>query len=210
MSPTGCKPNVKLTKGELLNLDDAARIIGRLKAAFPVMTLDEEQAEILLKEVALLWDSAILDEAVDYLIRREERFPTIARIRLEYRAVAQAHETAKSALERSAVPSPAERGIPEWVNVWWWRSEQTMTARQAANTTALGPVETRPPVRMRAFPQMETGEPNAYSVEEYERIRAAWVKAGSPGASVDGILAATTADIPGTVRREAGTTAAGG
>lgn len=162
-----------------MNLDDAARILGRLKAAFPVMTLDDEQAEILLKEVALLHDPEILDEAVGYLIRREERFPTIARIRLEYRAINEAHATARAALERRE-PPPADRGIPEWVHVWSWRRIQTETARQAANTTALGPVEQRPPVPMRDFPQMETPSPNAYSLEEYERIRQAWVKAGSP------------------------------
>jgi hypothetical protein len=164
-----------------LNLDDAARIIGRLKAAFPVMTLDEDQAEVLLKEVALLHDPAILDEAVGYLIHREERFPPIARIRLAYRSVADAHHAAAQALERAA-PAPADRGIPEWVHVWWWRSQQTMTARQAANTTCLGPVEQRPPVGMRPFPQFAHLAPheNAYTQEEYERIRDAWVKAGSP------------------------------
>lgn len=165
-----------------MNLDDASRIIGRLKAAFPVMTLDEEQAELLLREVALLHDPEILDEAVGYLIKREERFPAIARIRLAYRSVNDAHIAQRQALGRAAEP-PGDRGIPDWVQVWWWRKQQTLTARQAANETTRGPVEDRPPVPMRDFPQFENPAPNAYTLEEYEQLRQAWVKAGSPKVS---------------------------
>lgn len=193
-----------------MNLDEASRILARLKAAFPTMTLDEEQAEVFLLQFKLLHDPSILEEAVGHLIQREERFPPIARIRLAYRSVAGARDAAERALERRVEPT-AERGVPEWVNVWWWRSEQTMLARQAANTTCLGPVEQRPPVRMRQFPQFpQPLDPNAYSMEEYERIREAWVNAGSPRGSVDAIAAGTTTDVPGVVRREAGATAAVG
>lgn len=144
------------------------------------MTLDEEQADVLLRELALLHDSAILDEAVGYLIQKEERFPPIARIRLAYRSVNDAHSAARSALARAAEPA-GDRGVPKWAHVWEWRRRQTLTARQAANTTALGPVEDRPPVRMRDFPQFEMAAADAYTLEEYEQIREAWIKAGSPG-----------------------------
>jgi len=182
-----------------LHLDDAARILGRLKSAFPAMTLDEDQAETLLKEIALLYDPAVLDEAVGHLIQREERFPPIARIRLAYRSVNDAHIAQRQALERDVAPPPDERGIPEWVHVWRWRSDTTMAARQAANTKALGPVETRPPVKMRDFPQYENPGPDAYTMEEYERIRQAWIKAGSPRSEspaevLDGAVTTTVPD----------------
>lgn len=170
-----------------MNLDDASRIIGRLKAAFPAMTLDEEQAELLLREVALLHDPAILDEAVGYLIKREERFPPIARIRLAYRSVNDAHIAQRQALGRAAEP-PGDRGIPEWVHVWEWRRQQTLTARQAANDTMRAPVDERTPVQMRDFPQFEHPDANAYTLEEYEQIRQAWIKAGSPEFGADDIL----------------------
>lgn len=172
-----------------MNLDDAVRILARLKAAFPVMTLDEEQAEVLLRELALLHDPTILDEAVGYLIQREERFPPIARIRLVYRSVNDARTAARQALERKAEPT-GERDVPEWVHVWWWRRKQTEIARQAANTKVGGPVELRPPVQMRDFPQMEPCGPNAYSMEEYEKLREAWIKAGSPRTAADEIVGA--------------------
>lgn len=166
-----------------MNPADALEILSRLKAAFPNMTLDEEQSEVLLESVALLTDPTILAEAVDYLIQKDERFPTIARIRLAYRSVADAHAAARAYAERSLPGPPAsERGFPEWVYVYFWRLHQTDTARRAAQTEqpARVPVHQRRPVKMRDFPQFPHPAEDAYTMEEYERIRAAWVKAGSP------------------------------
>jgi hypothetical protein len=179
-----------------LNQADASRILARLKAAFPVMTLDEEQAEVLLREVTLLHDAAILDEAVGYLIHREERFPTIARIRLSYRSVAEAHATAKAALERAAEPA-GDRDTPEWVQVWSWWREKTLTERQAANGATHAAVGDRPPVRMRDFPQFDRPGSNAYTPEDYEKLRQGWVKAGSP--KVGGVVEIAATTVGGTV-----------
>lgn len=163
-----------------MNLDDATKILARLKAAFPVMSLDEEQAEVLLKEVALLHDPSVLDEAVTNMIQREERFPSIARIRTAYRFVNDARREEFAALRR-AEPDGNPRDIPEWVHVWRWRSDQTMLARQAANTKASGPIGQRNPVKMRTFPHCAHLEPNspAYSWEEYKQLEREWVEAGS-------------------------------
>ena len=168
-----------------MHLDDASVIFARLKAAFPGMALDEAEAEVLLKELALLHDPSVLNEAVDNLIRSEERFPTIAKVRLAYRAVNEARVAHRQALER-ATPAVGDAEIPEWVQVWFWRRKKTETARQAANTSARGPVEERPPVPMRAFPQEGRKDTDSYSMEEYEQLRQAWIAAGSPRAESAG------------------------
>ena len=163
-------------------LDDATPSFARLKAAFPTMALDEEQAELLMKEMALLHDPSVLDEAVTNLIQREDKFPPISRIRQAYRSVAEARRGFEAAL-RAAEPA-RDSEIPEWVSVWWWRNRKTESARMAANPANKGK---RPEdwlaLRMRPFPQCahlaDRGEV-AYSVDEYEKLRAAWAADGSP------------------------------
>ena len=169
---------------------DALRILARLKAAFPVMELDEAQAELQLREIALLHDPSVLDEAVDHLIRRDERFPTIARIRLAYRSVNDARTAHRQALEASA-PAANDSRVPEWVQVWAWHRARTFGARVEANAAmALAPTKYRPPVRMRQFPQedFDPSGPGSYSPTEYEELRQAWVDDGAPCASAVEIL----------------------
>jgi len=163
-------------------------------AAFPRMTLDEEEGELFVREVALLADPDILGEAVDQIIRREERFPTIATLRAYYRTCNDARKPRTPALPRG----DRDDGIPEWVQVWFWHSSITRSDRQKQNTTSRQPVDDRAPVAMRPFPQMRGGyvdeftghihnddEPleGAYTMEEYEAIRAAWVESGAPSIS---------------------------
>lgn len=159
-----------------MQLAEAARLVSRLKAAFPRMTLDEEEMELVIREVSLLADPLILNSAVDRIIRTSERFPTIAEIRAQYHAVAHAKQIATPALERGG---PRE-GIPEWVQVWRWQSARTMTERQAAREGTRLAVADRPPMPMRDFPQFDHPGPDAYTVPEYEAIRDEWVAAGSP------------------------------
>ena len=179
-------------------LDEATHMFARLKDAFPTMALNEAQSELLLRELALLNDPSVLDEAVDNLIDREDRFPTIARIRLAYKAVNEARSALKAALAYRDVQGDPE--IPEWVHVWEWHRRATLHDRQAANTTALVPVSDRPPVRMRDFPQFENphpsdrGEPtyadaDAYTLEEYEELRQDWLKSGAPKFGLDDFVA---------------------
>jgi hypothetical protein len=163
-----------------LHQADAIRILGNLTDAFPAVELDEGNTEILVQELGYLHDPVILEAAVEVLIQREERFPTIARIRTSYRAVAEAQSTARAALERASEPAGANI-VPEWVSVWWWHKGNTLTARQAANETTNAPVTERPPVRMREFPQLpQPLAPDAYTWPEYEAIREDWAGAGSP------------------------------
>lgn len=160
--------------------DEATTILAGLTAAFPNVRLEEDTPEVWRKHLAAL-DFEVADRAVGQCVDNLKFFPSVAEFREFYR------------LERHNQPKPRpvepERSdeIPEWVQVWWWRLNATRTSRQAANTTALGPVEGRPPVRMREFPQVDSG---GYSWDEYEQIREAWVKAGSPRAgSVAEVLA---------------------
>jgi hypothetical protein len=138
------------------------------------MTLDEEEGDLIVREVALLADPLVLNEAIDGIIRREERFPTIATIRSYYRTVADARRP-------RALPERArETDIPEWVQVWYWHTRITRPDRSKANTTSRQAVDDRPPVKLRDFPQYPHPGDDAYTMEEYEQIKAAWVKSGSP------------------------------
>ena len=56
----------------------------------------------------------------------------------------------------------------------------TRTERQNARTDTRLPVDARSPVGMRDFPQFHHPGPDAYTMAEYEQIRAAWVEHGSP------------------------------
>jgi hypothetical protein len=177
-----------------LHQADAIRIIARLKAAFPATDLDEAQAELLLREVALLHDPSILNEAVDQIIRTEEKFPPIARIRAAYRTVNEARGREQRALEAAQERPYADGEIPEWVHVWDWHRRRTLTARQAAKEMAC-PVDDRPPVPARDFPQMRArhDQEGAYTQAEYEQLRQAWIAAGRPEFGRDFLLAARMA-----------------
>jgi hypothetical protein len=157
-----------------VELWEASRLIQRLKAAFPRMTLDEEEGELLLKEVTLLHDPLILNQAVDRIIRTSERFPTIAEIRAQYHAFARVKESTP------ALPTGPREPIPDWVHVWFWHTLRTRTTRQAARTTSRQPVEDRPPVPQRNFPQMANPGPDAYTMAEYHKIETEWLEAGAP------------------------------
>ena len=171
-----------------MELTDAMRLAAHLKAAYPRMTLDEEEGDLFVREIARLPDTTTGLAAADRIIRTSERFPTIAEFRAQYRACAPR--------DKPALPDgPRDTGIPEWVHVWKWHERQTLTERQAANTTSRQPVADRPPVGLPPFPQMRTGymdeftgaavnekdpPPGAISDAEYEEIRQAWIEAGSP------------------------------
>ncbi len=168
-----------------MNPADAVRLLARLKAAFPRMTLDEPEAEILLEQVTLLADPLILNQAVDRIMRTSERFPSIAEIRAQYRACNEA------ATIRMPEIREARTGIPEWIQVWFWQQQATRTERQVARDGTRQKVEDRPPMPMRDFPQYEHPGPHAYTNAEYDQIRASWIAAGSPTISaVTEILAA--------------------
>lgn len=162
---------------------DAIRVAAHLKAAYPRMTLDEPETELFVHEIAYLSDVAAAFDAADRIIRSSERFPTVAEFRAQYRAVRGYFSTTPAVPEETG-----PREIPEWVYVWRWQLARTLTARQAANTRTRGPVEDRPPVRMRDFPQVENPAPGGYSMEEYEQIRSEWVAAGSPTWKMEELL----------------------
>ncbi len=165
-----------------MNPTDAVRLLARLKAAFPRMTLDEMESEVLLGEVCLLADPLVLNAAVDRIIRTSERFPTIAEIRAQYRA-------SNEATRPRTLPAETGRSeIPEWIHVWFWQQQRTRTERQAAREGSRLKAADRAPVPMRDFPQYEHPGPNAYTIPEYEAIRADWAAAASPKIS-------TVADI---------------
>lgn len=173
-----------------MNLDEATREFGRLKAAFPTMALDEEQAELLVRELALLHDATVLYEAVSNLIHREERFPTIARIRLAYRSVNDARHAQQQALEAAAPGGDSD--VPEWVQVWWWNLHRSRQDREIANEERFPncKVGERPPKRMRGFPQEHDPGDDPLTMDEYEQVRQAWIAAGSPEAHAWDIIPA--------------------
>jgi hypothetical protein len=155
-------------------LSEASKLAARLKAAFPRMTLDEEEGDLFVKEISLLADPLVLNAAIDRIIRTSERFPTIAEVRAQYRA-------SNTAGRYPALPETTGRTeIPEWVHVWRWHLDATRLERQTKNETSRQPIADRPPVPARDFPQMQTPGPNAYSLDEYEEIRQQWVEHGSP------------------------------
>jgi hypothetical protein len=125
-------------------------------------------------------------------VKLEKWFPSVAELREYARKVrreVEAEEWSAKAIARKE-SAPADVGVPEWVQVWWWHKNRTLTSRQAANTTAQGPVEERNPVRVREFPQLpQPLTPDAYTVEEYEEVRRGWVDAGSPRVGAVEILA---------------------
>lgn len=164
-----------------MELADAARVAAHLKAAYPRMTLEEEEGELFLREIARLPDATTALAAADRIIRTSERFPTVAEFRAQYRAVEP--RTAARALDE-----PGRRDeIPEWVQVWRWHTNRTLTERQAARP-GVRPVAERAPVKVRDFPQFEHPGPDAYSMAEYEEIRGEWVAAGSPTMGVEGLV----------------------
>jgi hypothetical protein len=160
-----------------VQLTEAIKLVARLKAAFPRMTLDEPEMEVFVGELALLAEPLVLNQAIDRIIRTSERFPTIAEVRIQYRAYNEA------ARRPPALPEPPRGSIPEWVHVWRWQTTRTLTERQAARKGSRQPVAERPPVPMRDFPQVEHPGPDAYTIEEYEQIKADWVEVGSPTVS---------------------------
>ncbi len=160
-----------------MNPVDATRLVARLNAAYPRMTLDEPEMAMLLEQVTLLADPLILNQAIDRIIRVSERFPSIAEIRAQYRACNEA------ATVRLPEISEARSDIPEWIQVWFWQQQATRTERQVARDGTRQKVEDRPPVPMRDFPQYEHPGPHAYTNAEYDQIRASWIEAGSPSIS---------------------------
>lgn len=180
-----------------MHRDDAIRIVGTLTDAFPTAELDEGNTEALVGQLVLLQHADILDAAVDVIVKREDRFPSIARIRAAYRTVNEARQAATAAIERATDERP-KSSVPEWVDVWWWRLNQTLAVRQAANTASRQPVEDRPPVRMRMFPQCahlaDPGEV-VYTQAEYDQLEREWVLDDSP--RVGGV-----ADLVGTMVRQ--------
>lgn len=185
-----------LRKGDSLRQADAIRILARLKAAFPAMALDEVQAEVQLREVALLHDPEILDEAVTNLIRSEDRFPSIAKVRLAYRSINDARAAHQAALK--AAEPPDDRGVPTWVDVWWWARhtkdekrtfpqcvdamsdyELTKEWRQMSGSTAPGNIVSATSKR---------SDPEAMTVAEYEALEAGWRAAGCPSVSAQEVL----------------------
>lgn len=163
---------------------DAIRVAAHLKSAYPRMTLDEPETELFVHQISHLSDVPAAWEAADRIIRNSERFPTVAEFREQYRAVRGYFNEPPP-----AVPEATGSGeIPEWVYVWRWQLTRTLTERQAARTGTHLPVSERAPVRMREFPQVENHDPDGYSMQEYEQIRADWVAAGSPKASTEELL----------------------
>lgn len=162
------------------------------------MELDEEQGEVLLKEVALLHDPELLSDAVTNLIHREDRFPSIAKIRLAYRELNDARLAHQAALK--AAEPPDDRGVPTWVDVWWWARhtkdekrtfpqcvdamsdyELTKEWRQMSGSTAPGNIVSETSKR---------SDPEAMTVAEYEALEAAWREAGCPSVSAVEVLGA--------------------
>lgn len=170
-----------------MRLDEAATMLAGLKAAFPTVALNEAQTELLCREMALLHDPSILAEAVANIVRSEDRFPPIARIRSAYRSVAERRELERRALE--AAHPAADTGVPVWVQVWEWHRRRTLLERQKANTTTNHPAEDRPPVKMRPFPQYADHDPeHALSWAEYHALEEEWRTEGSPSVSAEEVL----------------------
>jgi hypothetical protein len=181
-----------------VELADAIRIAAHLKDAYPRMTLDEPETELFVHEISRLSDVTAALAAADRIIRTSERFPTVAEFRAQYRAVRPHFQRDEpDEIPETTEEAPRESGIPEWVHVWRWHQQATLTERQAANTTSRAPVAERPPVRMRPFPQERHGyadeftgnarnekdpPPGAYSMDEYEEIRQQWIEHGAPRA----------------------------
>jgi hypothetical protein len=168
-----------------------------MKDAYPRMTLDEPETELFVHEISRLSDVTAALAAADRIIRTSERFPTVAEFRAQYRAVRPHFQRDEIPKATEAEEPPRSADIPEWVHVWRWHLDTTLTERQAANTTSRQPVADRPPVRMRSFPQERSGyldeftgqarnekdpPPGAYSMDEYEAIRQQWIEHGSPRA----------------------------
>lgn len=164
---------------------DAIRVAAHLKAAYPRMTLDEPETDLFVHEIGHLSDVAAAFDAAERIIRSSERFPTVAEFRAQYRAVRGYFNEPPPEVPEEAARST---GIPEWVFVWKWQLARTLTERQAARTGTHLPVAERPPVKMRDFPQIANPDPDGYTMEEYEQIRADWIAAGSPRWSTEDLL----------------------
>lgn len=165
-----------------MELADAIKVAAHLKAAYPRMTLDEPETELFVHEISYLSDVPAAFAAADRIIRTSERFPTVAEFRAQYRAV-------RPHWQADAIPEQTGRDeIPEWVFVWKWQQARTMTERQATREGTRLPVAERAPMPMRDFPQYAHPGPDAYSMQEYEQIRADWVAAGSPKRSMEELV----------------------
>lgn len=152
--------------------EEAGNIVAVLNAGFPNSTLERESVAIYAKEIALLHDYAIGTEAAWMTVRQGDRFPTIKEFRSVYRSVADRRRSEVPALEEG----PRGRGIPEWVQVWWW-------ARHI-----------RIPRELRDFPQQHDwhNSPTMATVD-YDALRAEWAAAGSPRIGVGEIMASLAA-----------------
>ncbi len=154
--------------------DEATTILAGLTAAFPSARLEDDTPDVWRKHLAPL-DFDVADRAVGQCVANLKFFPSVAEFREFYRL--ERHNS-----PRKWTPEPeGSSDIPEWVQVWHWHRLRTMGERQAANTEyAHMKIAERPPMRLRLFPQEAEKGPDAYTLEEYERIRQAWIKAGSP------------------------------
>lgn len=89
------------------------------------------------------------------------KFPSWKEFRAAYRSQKAIAE--REAAHRRPTSMRRDVGAPEWIHVWYW----TRTGRRPRNLIA--------------FPQQ--GEnPDAMTVDEYEKMREEWIAAGSPKA----------------------------
>lgn len=156
---------------------EAGIVLATLLAGFPDKALEPESVALWTQEIAEMGDFENADRVARGFVRESNSFPTLHAFRegcrLEGRAAADARSRTRGLPE-----PPREKGVPEWVQVWWW-------ARHA-----------RDPRVEKAMPQQAgpTDPANAFmSQAEYDELRAEWVLAGSPSITLANIVAGVEA-----------------
>lgn len=142
-----------------MKAEEAESLVVMLAAATSSRLNNDEVA--VWEEQFLPLDADLASKAVLSGRNTWRRFPSWRDFKEAYNAQKRLSEAEGE--QRSRTPEP-KRGVqaPEWVWVWSWCNWY------------------REPRNVRPFPQ--GGQPDAMSMEEYEKLRDEWLAAGSPKA----------------------------
>jgi len=93
-----------------VNNSDAIEIVARLCAAYPWMTISAETVDVYVHHLVRLSDADAARTAIDVIIERDHRFPSVSAIRDTY-------AVARRWTSRRALPEPALTDAERVANV---------------------------------------------------------------------------------------------
>jgi hypothetical protein len=153
--------------------EEAAVVLATMLAGFPDKALEPESVALWTQEIAAMGDDyAIADKVARGFVRESDHFPTLHAFREAFGRQARADADDRS--RKTGLPeAPREKGVPEWVQVWWW-------ARHS-----------REPREERDLPQMASPDAPAGSymsqADYLDLLRGEWNLAGRPSITLSNL-----------------------